>query len=66
MGWRSNEGTHIHKHGIREEEVVDVLSNPGEDRPSREDSGLETGNNAGRPISAALFMFPIPNRRVYL
>jgi hypothetical protein len=34
---------HIYKHGIDEEEVMDVLSNPGEDRPGREGSRVAIG-----------------------
>jgi hypothetical protein len=34
---------HIYKHGIRESEVKDVLINPGEDRPGREDSRIALG-----------------------
>jgi len=59
------EAPHIHKHGVDEEEVVDVLLSPGEDRPGREDSRVVIGKTrAGRYLR--VFMFPIPNRRVYL
>ncbi len=30
---------HIHNHDVSEEEVVEVLEAPGEDRPGREDLG---------------------------
>lgn len=43
------ESPHIHNHGIDEDEVVDVLSNPGEDRPGREGSRVAIGKTrAGR------------------
>jgi hypothetical protein len=41
------EAPHIHKHGVDEEEVVDVLS-PGEDRPGREDSRVVIGKTPAR------------------
>ena len=60
MGWRS-EAPHIHKHGIREEEVVDVLSNPGEDRPGREDSRVVIGKTrAGRYLRVIYVPDPEP------
>jgi len=34
---------HVHRHGVREEEAEDVLSNPGEDRPGREGSRIAIG-----------------------
>jgi len=40
---------HIHKHGVSEQEVEDILSNPGEDRPGREGSRVAIGRTrAGR------------------
>ena len=59
------EAPHIHKHGVDEEEVVDVLLSPGEDRPGREDSRVVIGKTRAG-ATCALFMFPIPNRRAYL
>ena len=42
---------HIYKHGIDEEEVMDVLSSPGEDRPGREGSRVAIGKTrAGRYV----------------
>jgi hypothetical protein len=59
------EAFHIHKHSVDEEEVVDVLLSPGEDRPGREDSRVVIGKTrAGR--TCELFMFPIPNQKAYL
>ncbi|MEK6325699.1 MAG: hypothetical protein AABN33_29000 [Acidobacteriota bacterium] len=45
--------SHIYNHGVNEEEVEDVLTNPGEDRPVRE--GLSSGDrpNFGWPILAS-------------
>ena len=34
---------HIHRHGITESEVGDVLRRPGEDRPGREGSRVAVG-----------------------
>ena len=40
---------HIHQHGITEQEVEDVLSRPGEDRPGREGTRVALGQTrAGR------------------
>jgi hypothetical protein len=38
---------HIHNHGIDEEEVVEVLGKPGEDRPGREGSRVALGKTDG-------------------
>jgi hypothetical protein len=41
--------SHIHNHGVDEEEVVDVLLSPGEDRPGRDGSRVAIGKTrAGR------------------
>ena len=37
------EALHIYDHGIDEEEVIDVLSSPGEDRPGREGARVAIG-----------------------
>ena len=34
---------HIYNHGVREDEVGDVLGKPGEDRPGREGSRVAIG-----------------------
>ena len=34
---------HIHRHGVTEPEVCDVLRDPGEDRPGRDDSRIALG-----------------------
>jgi len=39
------EAPHIHKHGVDEDEVIDVLSSPGEDRPGREGSRVAIGKH---------------------
>lgn len=42
---------HIYNHAVYEEEVEDVLSRPGEDRPSRENSRVATGQTrSGRHL----------------
>jgi len=38
---------HIHRHGVREDETEDVLSNPGEDRPGKEGSRIAIGQTLG-------------------
>jgi len=40
---------HIHNHKVSEDEVKDILSQPGEDRPGREGSRIAIGQTqAGR------------------
>ena len=38
---------HIFRHGVREDEVEDVLKKPGEDRPGRENSRIAVGQTRG-------------------
>ena len=38
---------HIHRHGVREGEAEDVLSNPGEDRPGKEGWRIPIGQTFG-------------------
>jgi uncharacterized DUF497 family protein len=38
---------HIFHHGVEEEEVEDVLANPGEDRPGREGTRVAIGRTTG-------------------
>ena len=55
------ETPHIHKHGVDKEEVVDVLLNPGEDRPGREDSRVVIGKTrAGRYLRVIYVSDPEP------
>jgi len=52
---------HIHKHGIDEREVIDVLTSPGEDRPGREDSRVAIGKTrAGRYLRVIYVPDPEP------
>ena len=41
------EDLHIHNHGVREEEVDEVLGNAGEDRAGREGSRTAIGQTSG-------------------
>jgi hypothetical protein len=34
---------HLHRHRVTEEEALDVLDNPGEDRPGRESARVAIG-----------------------
>jgi hypothetical protein len=38
---------HIHRHGVREEEVEDVLERPLEDRPGQDGSRIAIGQSRG-------------------
>ena len=52
---------HIYKHGIREEEVEDVLARPGEDRPGREGSRVAIGQTrAGKYLRVIYVPDPEP------
>jgi hypothetical protein len=52
---------HIYKHGIDEEEVTDVLSSPGEDRPGREGSRVAIGKTrVGRYLRVIYVPDPEP------
>jgi hypothetical protein len=52
---------HIYQHGINEEEVMDVLSSPGEDRPGREGSRVVIGKTrAGRYLRVIYVPDPAP------
>ena len=52
---------HIYGHGIDEEEVIDVLSSPGEDRPGREGSRVVIGKTqAGRYLRVIYVPDPEP------
>ena len=52
---------HIYKHGIDEEEVMDVLSSPGEDRPGRAGSRVAIGKTrAGRYVRVIYVPDPEP------
>ena len=53
---------HIHNHGIEEEKVVEVLTNPGEDRPGRDQSRVVIGKTkAGRYLRVIYVPDPEPN-----
>jgi hypothetical protein len=55
------EAPHIQKHGVDEEEVVDVLLSPGEDRPGREGSRVVLGKTrAGRYLRIIYVPDPQP------
>ena len=52
---------HIYGHGITEDEVSDVLRNPGEDRPGREGSRIALGQTRdGRYIRVIYVPDPEP------
>lgn len=53
---------HIHKHAVRENEVEDVLSRPGEDRPGFEGSRVASGKTrAGRFLRVIYVPDPEPD-----
>jgi len=57
-----NDAPHIHRHHIDEDEVVDVLTNPGEDRPGREGSRVAIGKTrAGRYLRVIYVPDPEPD-----
>ncbi len=53
---------HIYYHEVIEYEVEDVLINPGEDRPGRDDSRLAIGQTrSGRYLRVIYIPDPEPN-----
>ena len=53
---------HIHGHDVGEQEVIDVLASPGEDRPGREGSRVAIGKTrAGRYLRVIYVPDPEPN-----
>jgi len=55
------EAPHIYNHGIDEEEVIDALASPGEDRPGREGSRVAIGKTrAGRYLRVIYVPDPEP------
>jgi hypothetical protein len=53
---------HIFGHGVNEDEVVEVLEKPGEDRRGREDSRVAVGQTeAGRTLRVVYVSDPEPD-----
>ena len=53
---------HIYGHGVTEDEVIDVLNDPGEDRPGREDSRVAIGQASnGRYLRVIYVPDPEPD-----
>jgi len=53
---------HIYNHGVTEDEVEDVVSRPGEDRPGREGSRVAIGQTrAGRYLRVIYVPDPEPD-----
>ena len=53
---------HIYSHGVREDEVEQVLRHPGEDRPGKEDSRVAIGQTgAGRYLRVIYVPDPEPD-----
>ncbi|HEV8723288.1 MAG TPA: DUF4258 domain-containing protein [Candidatus Binatia bacterium] len=58
----ATDAPHIHNHEIDEDEVIDVLTNPGEDRPGRDDSRVVIGKTqAGRYLRVIYVPDPEPD-----
>ena len=54
---------HIYSHGVEEDEVEDILSSPGEDRPGREGSRVAIGQTGGgRYIRVIYVPDPVPDQ----
>ena len=53
---------HIYRHGVDEDEVVDVLRRPGEDHPGADGSRVAIGQTrAGRYLRVIYVPDPIPD-----
>jgi hypothetical protein len=58
----ATDAPHIHNHEIDEDEVIDVLINPGEDRPGRDGSRVVIGKTqAGRYLRVIYVPDPEPD-----
>jgi hypothetical protein len=56
------EQPHIYNHGVKEDEVEDVLQKPGEDRPGNEGSRVAIGKTrGGRYLRVIYVPDPIPH-----
>jgi len=52
---------HIYRHGVKETEVEEILSNPGEDRPGQEGSRVAIGRtSSGRYLKVIYVVDPTP------
>ena len=47
---------HIYNHDVEEEEVEDVLDNPGEDRPGRDGSRVAIGQTRGGRLLRVIYV----------
>jgi hypothetical protein len=47
---------HIYDHDVEEEEVEDVLDNPGEDRPGRDGSRVAIGQTRGGRLLRVIYV----------
>jgi hypothetical protein len=47
---------HIYNHNVRESEVEEVLSNPGEDRPGRDGSRVAIGSTLGGRLLRVIYV----------
>jgi hypothetical protein len=57
----ATEVPHICSHGVNEEEVMDVLEKPGEDRPGKEGSRVAVGKTgSGRYLRVIYVPDPMP------
>ena len=55
------QGPHIHRHGVTEQEVEDVLLRPMADRPGREGSRIAVGRTGeGRYLRVIYVPNPVP------
>jgi hypothetical protein len=53
---------HIYQHGVKEEEVTEILRKPGEDRPGDDDSRVAMGQTlAGRYLKVIYVRDPEPD-----
>jgi hypothetical protein len=53
---------HIHNHGVTEDEVIEVLERPAEDRPAKEGARIALGQTAsGRYLRVIYVPDPAPD-----
>lgn len=57
---------HIHRHGVSEEEVINVLENPGEDRSGREDARVAIGQSRGGRYIKVIYASEMEDDRLFV
>jgi len=57
---------HIHSHGVREEEVEEVIGNPTEDRAGREEARVAIGQTSSGRYLRVIYVADSPPQSVFV